>query len=120
MRGLTAPPRSHHRDHRSPGAGRAGRPVDPAVRPQPDNRLNDTGKSILLDLLASPAGHGAARERHWHGELLADIQWFDPQQHTLQLRARDGQLGFRLDGAPAPFLPAPYRPVYLRTGGGGC
>jgi hypothetical protein len=114
MRGLTAPRGliTEITVHQGPGALTA-RSIPLSVL-NLITGYNNIGKSTVLDLLASPAGHGAARERHWHGELAADIQWFDPQPHALQLRARDGQLGFRQDGTPLPFLPAPYRPVYLK------
>jgi hypothetical protein len=76
---------------------------------------NNTGKSILLDLIASAARQGPLGDRQWSGDLAADIQWFDPQPHTLRLQAHDSGLQFHLDHKQVPFLPAPYRPVIVRT-----
>ncbi|MFI7694216.1 AAA family ATPase [Nonomuraea sp. NPDC049655] len=76
---------------------------------------NGTGKSILLDLLASVAQSAPFGDRRWVGDLAADIHWFDPQPHMLRLQARDSRIRFKLDHKPVPFVPAPYRPIIVRT-----
>lgn len=76
---------------------------------------NNTGKSTLLDLLASVTRQGPLGDRQWFGDLAADIHWFDPQPHTLRLQAHDARIRFHLDHKPVPFLPSPYRTVVVRT-----
>jgi hypothetical protein len=76
---------------------------------------NNTGKSTLLDLLASASGQGFIGDRQWIGDLSADIHWFDPQPHMLRLQARDSRIGFQLDHKPVPLLPTCYRPIVVRT-----
>lgn len=76
---------------------------------------NCTGKSLLLDLLAGAAGNGSLGARPWTGDLAADIQWFDPQPHTLGLQASGSRLSFHLDHKPVPCVTAPYYPVVVRT-----
>ena len=76
---------------------------------------NETGKSTLLDLLACVAAPDRFSGRSWNAGLAADIQWFDPQPHMLRLHTQDGRVSFALDQKPVPFLPAPYRPVVVRT-----
>jgi hypothetical protein len=76
---------------------------------------NNAGKSTLLDLLAGAVRQDPLGDRGWFGELAADIQWFDPQPHTLRLQARDRRVRFHLDHKPVPFLSAPYRSIVVRS-----
>ncbi len=75
---------------------------------------NCAGKTTLLNLLAR-AGRDSLAGRHWLGELSADIHWFDPQPHLLQLSERGGPVELVHDSRPTPSLSAPYRVVTLRA-----
>ena len=75
--------------------------------------LNNTGKTMLLDLLAR-AGRDSPTGRPWRGELAADIHWFDPQPHLLQLNSGENGTELVQDSRPAPSLAAPYRAVTVR------
>ncbi len=75
---------------------------------------NNSGKSTLLDLLASPALPGSLHEGRRFGDLAADIHWFDPRPHTLQLEARDDGISFHLDQTQVQYPLALYRPVLMR------
>jgi hypothetical protein len=52
---------------------------------------SNSGKTTLLDVLARAGQDGAPAGRRWYGPLSADIRWFDPQPHLLQLHdSEDG------------------------------
>lgn len=75
---------------------------------------NESGKSVLLELLASATQYGRARSRNWMGDLAAEIRWFDPQPHTLKIKAHDGRLRFDLDARHGAIVTEPYRTVVPR------
>jgi hypothetical protein len=75
---------------------------------------NSSGKTILLDLLASAGRDDRQTDRRWSGNLAADIHWFDPQPHLLQLHVGDGGVEVLHDHRHAPTLATPYRTVTIR------
>ena len=77
---------------------------------------NDTGKSMLLDLLASPDAPHYLSDRRWMNGLSADIRWFDPNPRTLRLEAPAGQMRFVSEDRSTPVVSAPYRAVVVRGG----
>ena len=75
---------------------------------------NESGKTTLLDLLASAGREESCADRPWSGDLAADIHWFDPQPHLLELHAGDTGIEVHHDHARAPRLSTPYRVVTVR------
>jgi hypothetical protein len=71
--------------------------------------MNESGKSILLDLLAGAVRKGPLSQRPWHGDLDAAVHWFDPQPHTIRLQAHDS--GIELCHEPGRAM---YRTVTVR------
>ncbi len=75
---------------------------------------NSSGKTTLLNLLAR-AGRDPLSNHSWLGELSAEIHWFDPQPHLLQVNDRDGSVELVHDSRRAPSFSAPYRAVTVRA-----
>jgi energy-coupling factor transporter ATP-binding protein EcfA2 len=75
---------------------------------------NNSGKTTLLDVLARAGQDGAPAGRRWYGQLSADIRWFDPQPHLLQLHDSEDGKELIHDERRAPSMAAPYRTVTIK------
>ena len=76
---------------------------------------NNSGKTILLDLLARAGRGDRLTDRPWYGDLAADIHWFDPQPHLLQLHLGDDGVEVLHDHRRAPSSATPFRTVTIGT-----
>ncbi|MER7272430.1 AAA family ATPase [Micromonospora carbonacea] len=77
---------------------------------------NETGKSMLLDLLACPDAPRYLSGRRWINGLSAEIRWFDPNPRALHLEAPLGQMRLISEDRSTPVVSAPYRAIVVRGG----
>jgi hypothetical protein len=75
---------------------------------------NNSGKSTLLNLLASLGQRKPLDGCPWIGDLEADISWFDPQPHTAKLQVQASGIEFLHDQELMPGLSSPYRTITVR------
>ncbi|MET8148877.1 AAA family ATPase [Actinoplanes sp. NPDC049668] len=117
MRGITPPPVGLITEiavHGGPG-DLAGRKLSLSMLNLVQG-ANDTGKSMLLDLLASPDAPHYLSDRRWINGLSADIRWFDPNPRALRLEAPAGQMRLISEDRSTPVVSAPYRAIVVRGG----
>jgi ABC-type cobalamin/Fe3+-siderophores transport system ATPase subunit len=74
---------------------------------------NESGKSTLTRLLASPAYPDHVAEMSRDRNVDIEVRWFDPYIHDLATAGRSGHVSHILDSLPVPYVARPYKTILI-------